>query len=254
MDSAAAREQAKQAEKRLAVDSAVSGLTLLSSADGASYRPKGVVAGAVAALVHLDHPIIAMRALSACWTDEAIDVPSATWVISEVFESDSAQAKHEAAALLDAHAGELCGDSPGVFSWPAAMEYHWPATAPLPAQIRLVRAVLRTLVSRDRRWWIDGGRQGWAAGLLYDALLSDTDDAIQLSAARALDILIPCLREAGLVQIQAEAWIDVGELAAKTDAMLRRHRHDADAPSSPVIAMLMKDQESLEAWARNGGT
>jgi hypothetical protein len=67
---------------------------------------------------------------------------SATWLLSEIFASQGAQAQIEAAAILDAHAHELCGDASGTFSWPASIEYHWlPEAAPLPVRLRVLRAV-----------------------------------------------------------------------------------------------------------------
>jgi len=46
--------------------------------DATGYRPRGVVAGALATLVHLKHSVVAMRSLAACWADDAVNTPTAT--------------------------------------------------------------------------------------------------------------------------------------------------------------------------------
>jgi hypothetical protein len=113
--------------------------------DGADYAPQAVVASGIATLVQLDQPLVAMRALSSCWRDGAVDPASAAWVISEVFETDDRDAQREAAGMLDAHATALCADDAGVFSWPPALEYRWIPTAQEPTRLHVFRAILRAL-------------------------------------------------------------------------------------------------------------
>jgi len=61
--------------------------------------------------------MIAIRIVRGFWRDESgIDIPSATWVVSAVFESRDRQSQMEAAAALDAHASDLCREQPGSFS------------------------------------------------------------------------------------------------------------------------------------------
>jgi hypothetical protein len=70
-------------------------LALLS--DGTAYPTKAAVAGAIAALIHLEHPVIAMRCLEAAWDDNAVDRGTAAWLISEVYEKgtlDSNRRRH----------------------------------------------------------------------------------------------------------------------------------------------------------------
>jgi hypothetical protein len=52
------------------LDTVVKGLELLVNDDG-SYARKAKIAGALAALVHLGHPVIAMRVLTAVWQEDA---------------------------------------------------------------------------------------------------------------------------------------------------------------------------------------
>jgi hypothetical protein len=256
-----AHAQAARAERRLALETTVSGLKLLMASDGARYAPRGVVAGAVATLVHLGHPVVAMRVLAACWDDGTIDTPSATWVISEVFESNDPQAQLEAAAMLDARARELCGCPPGSFSWPSAIEFRWIPGAPLPARLRVFRSVLRMLVTKSPQWWSEGGRQGWAVGVLYDAMQKDPDAGVRWHAAMAVEILLPPLEEAGLTEIQGEGWVAIARVRKNVEHALAnkirwrqaltnkiRWRQTYD-PATRQIVMLESDLKALKAWA-----
>jgi hypothetical protein len=231
------RAQADRTDQRLALDTTVNSLKLLAAGEGEGYAPHGVVAGAIATLVHLHHPVIAMRALGACWNDGAVDVPSATWLISEIFVLGDEQAQLEAAAMLDAHAHELCADTPGTFSWPAAIEYSWPRMAPLPARLRVLRAVLRVLPSKDRSWWRDGGRDGWAAWLLREAMRHDDDPHIREHAALYIETL---LEASTLTVIQTyDDWMAVDDL--------RREAAAADKPATRII-MLGESEDALTRW------
>jgi hypothetical protein len=176
----------KEAETRLALDTVVKSLDLVATSE--TYAPKAKIAGSLAALVHLNHPIIAMRTLGAAWMDKAIDVPSAIWLINEVFERGSDQSKLEAATLLDVHATELCTDTRGIFFWPVSVEYTWPMEMRLAARLRLLRAIMTTLLSRSVVWWRNGGRAGWALTLLDEAVQHDPDESLrgeQLSRLRS---------------------------------------------------------------------
>lgn len=245
------RAQGARAERRLALETTVNGLKLLMASDGTRYAPQGVVAGAIATLVHLKHPVIAMRALGGCWRDGAIDVASATWVISEVFDQGDPQAQLEAASMLDAHAATLCADDPGALSWPAAIEFNWIPTAPLPARLRVIRAILRTLLSRSQQWWILGGRQGWAVALLHEAMRTDPDQDVKQHAATALDTLLSPLQASNLSEIQsANGWVEVQEIRRHVDHV--QGRGDGDEPSrrqTKVIVMLQEDLKRLRTWA-----
>jgi hypothetical protein len=235
------RAQSARTEERLALDTAVNGLKLLMTEDGTRYAVPGVVAGAVATLVHLKHPVIAMRALAACWEDNAVDAPSATWLISEIFELHAHPAQLEAAAMLDAHAHELCREAAGSFSWPASIEFRWIPNAPLPARLRVLRAVLRTLVSKEPGWWRQGGRQGWAFALFHHALQTDKNNDIKAHAASALACLVPLLRSSGLTLIQSlDDWISIRDI-------------EEDVTNAPAktrdIVMLRQSLRDLEYWA-----
>lgn len=238
--------QAERSESRLAVESAVRGLELIPGPERGGYAAPGVVAGALAALVHLGHPGIAMRVLGASWAKGVVDIPTATWLISEVLASRVPQAQLEAAAMLDAHAEELCADRPGQFSWPASIEFEWMPSAPLPARLRLFRAVLRTLLSRERSWWQAGGREGWAVGLLYDAARKDRDRTIRIQAARATSVLLVELKIRGIQS--AKGWIHTDEIKP----YVTKHAGKTFKYGSGAV-MLRLSFEALERWAAPKG-
>jgi hypothetical protein len=95
----------------------------MAAAGGSCQEMEAAVDFAVHAHAPRDVRAIAMRSLAACWNDNAVDIPSATWLLSESFASPDAQAQIEAAAMLDAHAHDLCEEPSGTFSWPASIEY-----------------------------------------------------------------------------------------------------------------------------------
>jgi hypothetical protein len=234
------RIQADRTERRLNLETAVGGLELLAG-ENQGYAPRATMAGAIATLVHLDHPVIAMRALAAAWNDDAVDVPSATWLLSEIFTRRSEPAKIEAAAMLDAHAHELCGDEPGRFSWPFAIEFSWPR-APFPARLLVFHAVLTTLMSRPRTWWRQGGREGWAALLLYEAMQTDANENIKAHARHDLLLLLETTSLS--VVMGLEDWVAVETIKAATKG--------APGEEARRILVLRSRDERLKAWAQSG--
>ena len=123
-----------EVDKRLALDTAIRGLELIGS-EG-KYAPTATIAGALATLVHLGHPVIAMRALDAAWHDDAVDAATGCWLISQVFQEGSEESMLEAARLLRIHAKALCGSEAeiGTYEWPYAIYDKWPQQLPLDAR------------------------------------------------------------------------------------------------------------------------
>jgi hypothetical protein len=245
------RAQAARSDRRLALETTVSGLKLLMTSDGATYAPGAVVAGALATLIHLEQPVVAMRALAPSWDQNKIDAASATWLVSEIFVSSNAQAQLEAAAMLDAHATELCGDEPGQFSWPASVEFQWIPNAPLPARLRLMRAVMQTLLSRSPAWWRAGGRLGWGAEVLHQAMRSDGDWDLRSFAADALGILVPFVEQFRLVDIQsAVGWVSIAEIEHAVDDLRKERQAQIDSGRKVrTIVMLTPCLDALRTWA-----
>lgn len=227
-----------EAERRLVLETVVKGLDLVAPTD--EYAPKAKIAGALAALVNLNHPVIAMRTLGAAWGDGVADTASAVWLINEVFELDDEQSQLEAATLLDIHASELCGDAPGNFSWPLSIEFKWPFSMQLNARLHVFRAVLGTLTSKPPDWWNTGGRAGWALSLLDETVQHDTDPDVRAEAAFAMNKI---LRVVSLDTLQhGTRWKPIAEVRSRAQNAPNRQR---------TIAMLKPLQDTLSDWVHD---
>jgi hypothetical protein len=76
--------QQRETDQRLTLDTAVQCLTLLGDD---KYAPPARIAGALTSLVHLRHPIIALRCLAAMWPEgNAVDVKTAVWIMEQAFD------------------------------------------------------------------------------------------------------------------------------------------------------------------------
>jgi hypothetical protein len=176
-----------EAAERLKLDSAISGLGLISK-DG-KYAPKASIAGGLATLVHLGHPVIAMRALSAALDDDAVDKDTAAWILGQVLTSsittgtqdDLRHAKREAAALLRSYAPKLTfANLPGAFAWPNCVHGQWPSGLHPNAEANLAKALMRLLCSQDPSWWRD---KTWVIHTLAAAVDQTVDDEVRREAA-----------------------------------------------------------------------
>lgn len=182
--------QHKITERRLALDTTVSGLKLITNQDGSGYAPKAAIAGALATLIYLHQPIIAMRSLSAVWREGAIDSASAVWLISEILITAENTTQLEAALLLNARSDSLCGDDPGGFNWPASFLERWNPSLPTDARLWILHALLRMLISKPYSWWVKGAGDGYIVTTLDEALLKDPDLFVKKYAAKAVLILL----------------------------------------------------------------
>jgi hypothetical protein len=227
----------REAENRLTLDTVVKSLDLVGADD--KYGPSAKIAGALAALVHLHHPVVAMRTLGAALDKGAVDVPSATWLINEVFERGSSQSQLEAATLLDIHAMELCTDAPGIFYWPVSAEYIWPASMQRGARFRLLRAILTTFSSREMKWWSDGGRVGWALSLLDEVIQNDEDETMKIEAAVAATTILNVV-EVQNIMVGAE-WKAIEQVRSRVAGVDLKYE----------VFMLIQAQQKLREWAAN---
>jgi hypothetical protein len=166
------RSANERSSHQLGLDTVVKGLELLVNNDGEYARP-AKVAGALSALVHLGHPVIAMRSLAVAWDDRAADPATACWLVSEVFRRGSEESMLEASKLLWKHAGSLFEEEgeDSAFAWPDALYDEWPLRVPLEGRYMNLRSVIRLALSRDREWFT---RQGeWIGYLLYLIVQND---------------------------------------------------------------------------------
>jgi len=205
-------------ESRLRLESATSGLELIGQGDG--YAPSARVAGALATLVHLDHPTIAIRALRAAWKDGAVDIETATWVIGEVLQSGTAESQLEAADLLYSRSAVLCEDGPdGTLEvhWPYPILEAWPSHLPLDARCDVLGALVSMLVSRPVETWRTGRRHFWAIALLDEAIQREPDQILRAEAARAQRTVLTTVDGGGKVVV-GHSWRTVVDLRARAGA------------------------------------
>jgi hypothetical protein len=225
--------------ERTALDTVVKGLELIVGADG-KYAPRARIAGALAALIHLGHPVIGMRTLAAAWEEDAVDPATGVWLISQVFETGSSSSRHEAARLLRVHAGDLCAKKKGQFLWPSAIVESWPIYAPASARKHIVYAIHEVVLSRDRAWW---GR-GYAnlMLLLDEARSKETDASV---SDKAVLFLKPMLEGWQFEFNTTWSWQDGRKSLPRMTAEAKQYRltYGVDQETGVLI-------KALEDWAK----
>jgi hypothetical protein len=182
----------RDAENRQKLQAAVEGLQLMSTNEG-KYAVSAQVAGSLAALVHLGHPVIAMRALRAAWSDGPVDVGAAVWLINEVLAGGSRESQVEASSLLCEHAADLCDSQDGhegEFSWPALLYTEWPISPQRACRFEILFAIVRVVLSKAKSWW--GYEYDWSLVLLDEAMEKDPDVVLKNCARHLLRPLAEC--------------------------------------------------------------
>ncbi|WP_109508602.1 hypothetical protein [Nocardioides speluncae] len=175
------------------LDSAVQALSLIKQDDG--YAAKAVTAGALATLVHLGHPVIAMRTLQAALDDDAVDLSTAVWLIDQVLTAtpvrgardDLVVSKQDAVELLATQLPRLPDDDhPGNVAWPLCAVGAWPPDLGQQPGWRLMHTLLGLLVSRDAGWWTSRGLTwSWVIASLDRAASDETVEiGLRQEAAR----------------------------------------------------------------------
>lgn len=180
----------REVDNRQKLETVVKSLELVSTADHA-YAVPAQVAGSLAALVHLGHPVIAMRTLHAAWSDGSVDVATAVWLINEVLDGGSPASQKEASHLLCEHASDLCDkrdDHKGEFEWPELLYAEWPTRTPRACRFDIIFAIVGVLTSRDEAWWEYG--DGWSIVLLHEAMKEDSDPVLKDCACHLLEPII----------------------------------------------------------------
>jgi hypothetical protein len=232
-----ARSHNQRTSDQLALDTAVKSLELLANEGG--YAPRARVAGALAALVHLGHPTIAMRTLDAAWEDNAVDTSTATWLIGEVFRSGSNYSKNEAGALLQLNASKLTRDEEGVLNWPDYPYNEWIRDAPPDARLSVLHAIAEVLMSKPRNWWPS---YTWALALLDEVRRTDKEPGIRNNAATILEPLLAPYEHAGDMAI---SWGTRYKTIADIQRGMKKH-----PPDGLVSSGAMELAERLRAWVQ----
>jgi hypothetical protein len=233
----------EDAAARLSLDTVVKSLELITTNDG-QYAPKAKLAGALAALVHLGHPIIAMRTLGSLWEDDKVDAGTAAWLISEVFregtEGGLEAAMMEASELLRRNVAKLSdGQSQGGYEWPEIIWGAWPQHIPINARMNNLVSIVGLLLSEKRDWWEGGTGYGWFIVILDEIRRTDSTEIIRTSAA---DMLRPLSRN----YPRPDAfWAWQGETRT-----LKAIRADLDSypPGTQILAAARQFIPRIEAW------
>lgn len=177
----------KSTRAQTELDTTIKGLSLLTADGELAAQP--VISGALATIVDLGHPLIAMRALDSLWDTKSIHPATACWLIGEVFQRDKLKREAiEAAALLREHAIDLVGPSEGrcKLYWPQSLLEGWRPTLPLRARRDIFFATVELVLSRRRRWWDIHESLSWLVAMLYDALETETNRELRLSIASVM--------------------------------------------------------------------
>ena len=187
--------ETRESNNRQKLDTAIQVLNLIKNDD--KYAGKAVNGAAIATLVVLGYPVIAMRTLQAALQEHAVDSASATWVIDQVLAQnllpaaadrvaedadtrlDPVSSREEAIQLLYDHVSVLTRDEDGqgAWDWPDSALQSWPPGLSVQAEWKLMLAMLKVLVSRPAAWWTKGDNTwGWVIQTLYAATREPTTD------------------------------------------------------------------------------
>jgi hypothetical protein len=187
----------RESQERQKLETAVQVLNLIKHEDG--YAGKAVTGGALTTLVHLGHPVIAMRTLQAALRQDAVEIPTAVWLIDQVLSvtrsvdsrDDLVASKQDAADLLLSRVDQLTEDgsegdgSEGMFEWPSCVLGRWPAGLTSQCASSLLMALLELLTSRDAAFWTANDRNWSWVIYTIDQLVQDesTDVLLRRTAA-----------------------------------------------------------------------
>ena len=242
--------EARESNSRQKLDTAIQVLSLIKNED--KYAGKAVTGAAIATLVILGYPVIAMRTLGAALAEQVVDSASAAWVIDQVLSQDlrpvpggdagpeSLPSREAAAVLLFDHVSLLTQqDRPGAYDWPSSVEGRWPSGLSLQSGWTLMLALLRLLVSREASWWTtEDDTWSWVIYTLY-CITEDSasEEILKGEAATYALLLLPAL-DVDAVNGTADEVISVDHLRAR----LSRHTRADRIPSNPEM------RRRVEAW------
>jgi hypothetical protein len=230
------------AERSLAqqqLDTAVQALSLIKNET--DYAAKGVVSGALATVVHLGHPVIAMRTLQTALRDDAVDINTAVWLIDRVLVAAPAPArrdvvlvasKQEAVELLHTNLERLIDDNkPGDVEWPLSAHSAWPRDLSQQTGWRLMQALMELLTSRPAHWWTQTFTWSWVIYTLNQLVQDDTVDTVLRTEAAGYGLLLLTAHDGdvnGLTDTAPRAEVEARLRALAGDVRQLEHRVLAD--------------------------
>ena len=230
-------EHNRSTRNQLALDTAVKSLGLI---EGDQAESKALVGGAIASLVHLGHPIIAIRVLDSAWESNAVHSASACWLIGEVLERDHDRAAIEAAALLRSNVDKLAChlNEPCEYYWPPTLYRGWRYRLPWRARVDLVMTAVELILCRPRAWWAKG-ELIWILLLLNSIQDKERDRDLCFSAA-AVALLVCDFFDAQDVYRDLDGKSDITISAIREKAQSFNH--------GKVIGDVENRREDLEKW------
>ncbi len=231
-------EQKNATEKRLKLETGLRAFELFQT--GVDSNASTIeAAGALFALVELDHVGFALRLLQQLWSQDRIDAPGAMWVLTRALDAGSPADQEAAAELLRAYAEKLPDDRGGhVWLYPPES---WKPQLSLSARDALLQALLRCFLSRELGYWEEQYLVG-AALLLAHLLQSDSSPLVQAGAILALEQLLRTHSYAGDITHGARA----ADLASLRRQVAERAAW-ARTQASPLHHKLAGD---LQHWLR----
>lgn len=200
--------QAREAQNRQRLDTAISVLGLIKTED--QYAGKAVTGAAITTLVVLGYPVIAMRTLQAALNEQAVDSASAAWVIDQVLggrsildggqystaagrvQLEAPPSREDAIGLLYDHYAVFTDDErPGKFEWPRCAAGQWPPGLDQQSGWTLMLAMLRLLTSRPASWWTaDDLTWSWVIYTLYQVTEDPAGDQHLRAEAATYSLLL----------------------------------------------------------------
>ena len=172
------------ANSRLKLDTAVASISLIG--EGANYATPAAVAGALTTLVHLEHPVIALRCLSAAWPNSrVIDIDTATWLLVAAFDTGGDDAQEEAVTLarinVDAFAASVKESS---YSSPKFGHGTWSPTVNWNTRVDIIKFYVELLSKISVEQWGNN-----TLVVLFDVMQREPDEVIQQVVALAVQEL-----------------------------------------------------------------
>jgi hypothetical protein len=171
---------------RLNLETTLGGLKVMTTEGAPSMA---VAAGGLATIVHMGHPLIALRVLATALDNEKVDPQTAAWVLGEGLLAADDAVKEEAAALLNEHSAEFTeNEKPGFFSWPNCLTTAWISDLSRSAGQNVVSGLVELLVSQSQTWWTV--EWSWVIYTLDEAMQRDRLADTRHVAATAVEAIL----------------------------------------------------------------
>lgn len=238
----ASREHAIE-EERLHVDTVIRAVGLLSTTAGTIAHPSQQ-AGAIAALLELQHIDLAISLLDQRWSEhdpeDRLSTASAIRIIDDVLDKrrGATAHQHEAVTEILLKNAEKLATAPGYVGWPAIALRNWPSDEPEMLRRNLILTPLglchAIAKAEDKSPTL---LEAFFVGVARRALVEDDAQTVQVRAMYLIDSLLPFLRR----PVTSNGMeLDPAQLAE--DVKVFKETHE-------VPISWKKEYEEVRAWA-----